>query len=287
MIDTLIIGGDSLIGSDLYRHLKAAGEKVVVTSRRDGAIRPDSIHFDLSRPTRMDLIAKTVVMCAGITDLKFCEADPAATRRVNVDSTVAVLENAHAEGSRVIYLSSHAVFDGLTPMLPIGAPTSAIIEYGKQKSEVEKRLIALGERACVVRMTKVMSCQVALISKWISSLEKNESISPFEDLSMSPISLRFLVSLIADYPIRGMVHVSSGIQLTYAEFANELVRMFGFRRQLVCPVSAKDAGIELLYRPRFTTLAMADTEKRFGVGSQSLRAVMADLLQEYSSSKLG
>lgn len=281
MIDALIIGGDSLIGRALYRHLTSAGKSVVATSRRTAADASGSMYFDLSKPVDIDLPSQMVIMCAGITDLKRCESDPSGTRRINVDATLSVFEAAHAAGSRVIYLSSHAVFDGALPMLPVDAPASAIIEYGRQKAEVERGVLAFGPRASVVRMTKVMSCRVPLVSKWISALERLETITPFEDLVMSPISLRYLVSLITDPRLEGIVHASSAMQLTYAEFATDFVKALGFSAGLVRPVNSKDAGIDLLYHPRFTTLAMVETEARFGVGPQKLESVLTDLAREY------
>jgi len=282
MIDSLVVGGDSLIGRALLQRLRTEGLAVLGTSRRTGTAAGDLMHLDLANRPITPLAAKTVFMCAGITDLKRCESDPVGTRRVNVEATMALLEAAHAAGSRVVYLSSHAVFDGSRPMLTVDAPTSAVIEYGRQKAEVEQKVLALGPRACVVRMTKVISSRVVLISKWLAALQRGEDICPFEDLVMSPISLRFLVSVLADHAGQGIVHVSSQTQLNYAEFAANLVCVMGFPPDLVHPVKAREAGIELLYQPKFTTLGMEDTERRYGVGPQSLESVMADLVLECS-----
>lgn len=280
MTGALIVGGDSLIGRALFKRLKLSGVPVRYTSRKEKDKGPDRIYLDLANPAQIGYVPETVYMCAGITGLGRCEMDPGGTRLINVDSTISLIESLHSNGSRIVYLSSHAVFDGSKPMPSVGAATNPVIEYGKQKAEVERRVLALGLRASVIRMTKVISCQVPLIARWLTSLRKGEAIYPFKDMVLSPVSLDFLVSMLTANQYRGIVHVSSEEQLSYAEFASRLAEAFGFPSRLVQPILTEDSDAVLFFKPRFTTLDMTKTTECYGMRPPSISSVVADLVRE-------
>lgn len=283
MTGILIVGGDSLIGRALFKRLKLIGVPVRYTSRKEKDKGPDRIYLDLASPVQIGYVPDTVYVCAGVTGLGQCEMDPGGTRIINVDSTISLIESLHSKGSYIIYLSSHAVFDGSQPMLSVDSATNPVIEYGKQKAEVERRVLALGQRVSVIRMTKVVSCQIPLIARWHTALRRGEAIHPFKDMVLSPISLDFLVSMLTTNQYRGIIHVSSEDQLSYAEFASRLAKAFGFPACLVQPILTKDSDAVLFFKPRFTSLDMTKTIECYGIRPPSISSVVADLVCEAHS----
>ena len=114
----LIVGGDGLIGGALAPHLEAAAHDVVVTSR--GRRVNGRIKLDLdAEPGSWDQIPEVdaAVICAAMTSLVGCMKDPAASRRVNVEGTLALTRALVARGVFPVFLSSTLVFDGTAPRI--------------------------------------------------------------------------------------------------------------------------------------------------------------------------
>ena len=90
------------------------------------------------------------VLAAAVTKLDACERDPEATARVNVEANLALAAMLASQGVYVVFLSSNQVFDGTRPHRLGSEPTSPQTVYGRQKAEVESRLLA--------RTTRPPSC---------------------------------------------------------------------------------------------------------------------------------
>ncbi len=282
--DRLVVGGDSLIGRAMVNRLKSMGVPVQYTSRRTASGSANYVYLDLVQSPTINLTPAVVYFCAGVTDLKLCEKFPLDTRRINVDATLELAAKLYARGAKIVYLSSHAVFDGSAPFAPPNAATRPTTEYGRQKASVEQGILALGCRTTVVRMPKVVSYNVPFFSSWLLNLSNGKTINPFSDLSLSPISLGFLTAALAMDRLSGIVHLSGASQVTYAEFASQLAEAIGAPEQLVDPITAKEMGVQLLFAPRYTTLDTSDTVSAFSIKPQAVQAVVQDLIQEFSQS---
>ena len=201
-----------------------------------------------------------------------------------MDATLALAAKLYEGGAIIVYLSSSAVFDGTVSCMPSNEPARPNTEYGRQKACAEQGILSLGDRTVVVRMTKIVSCKVPLFSQWLLCLSSGREIKPFSDLSLSPISLKFLTDALVSDHLSGIIHLSGEHQLTYAEFALHLANALGVSRSLVKPTTSKEMGVELVIAPRHTTLGMSHTTTTFGIKPQTLSDVVSDLVQEFSQS---
>ena len=124
-----------------------------------------------------------------------------------------------------------------TRMKPIGA-------YAQQKCEVEGFLEMLGGNYAIIRLSKVLSGDDKLIRDWIKLIKKGETISPFQDLVMCPISLAYTTRVIFEIALssfNGRYHVSGEKEINYYDFA-KLIMQHHFNTNnysLIKPISAK------------------------------------------------
>jgi dTDP-4-dehydrorhamnose reductase len=277
----LIIGGDSIIGRTLYRRLYQSSTDIVATTRRSKENEANE-YFDIVNPKIGNHWSfDNVYNCAGITSLSECHSRPEFTYNINVQSTINYLSQFHKCGSRIVYLSSNAVFDGSTQRQGTNSAPNPVSEYGRQKKQVERQLLALGERICVVRLTKVISCHLPLIKSWIRCLESGSKIFPFSDLYLSPISLNFATNAIANDKLKGIIHISGNVQLSYYDLAMEIARALKLPMQLVQSAKASDSDSPILYRPKYTSLDMTDTTRHYGIVGQTTSSLIDDLVEEY------
>ena len=176
--------------------------------------------------------------------------------------------NLQREGAFVIYLSSNQVFDGSVPFRSPRDPCCPVTEYGRQKAEVERRLSRGSPAGAIVRLTKVLGPRTPLFAAWAESLRRGQAIQPYSDLTLAPVPLSCVITvllLIAVRRLAGVFHVSGDKDITYEAAARAGAGAMGADPRLLQPVNAAQnpAGGEPL--PVHTTLDMEVLKSTFGI----------------------
>lgn len=276
MRSVLIVGGHSLIGYALYEAFKALSTQVFITSRQGS---PASIKLDLSQSIDVSALPRCeiVYLCAAITRFAACEKTPGLAHRVNVAAQLELARHFLSIGSRVVFLSSNAVFDGFVESPNEDASLSPTSLYGQLKAEVEERLERVSQQyqgnISIVRLTKVVSQRLPLIAEWLSNLQAGKIISAFSDARLSPISLDYAVKGLVSCGaknIQGKFHLSGESELTYYAFARALARSVRADQQLVWQEIADQL-------PKHNRLGMLRTEWALGIKAQDLNSLLADI----------
>lgn len=257
----LVIGVDGLIGRALAQALAARGDTVVGTSRRPspgGAGAPITLDLAASGAARTPLPpVDAAVICAAMARFADCREQPELARRVNVEAPVALAARLATSGARVVLLSTSAVFDCRTPHVTAEQPPSPRSAYGALKAEAEAKILALGARACVLRLTKVLTPDMPLFVNWIAGLRRGRAIEAFDDLTISPLRTQDVVAaLLAVLSDRGggIYQVSGAEDISYADAARHLARRLGVAPDLVGTTRAVDRGIPESEVTRYTSL---------------------------------
>lgn len=263
----LIVGADGTLGIALAESLAADGIPVRETTRRGGN-GAGRIFLDLAaHPDSWSLPAQgmaSAFLCAASASVEQCRIDPTGTRRVNVVATGELARRLTAQGAFVVFLSTNLVFDGTTIALP-SQPPSPVTEYGRQKADAEKQLLALGENIAIVRLGKVVGPHLPLLDGWMRDLRAGKPIHPFGDMRLAPITVDFAVNVLREVANRratGVIHASSAGDITYSDAARLIALKLGADEKLVQPISARDANIEHL--PLHTALE-GNTMERLGI----------------------
>jgi dTDP-4-dehydrorhamnose reductase len=271
---SLVVGADSMIGGALCESLRACGAEVAGTVLADPP-PPGCIHLDLTDPPeRWPLTgpADAGYLCAAITSLDACRRDPQGTARINLGASVEMARRLIASGAFVVFLSSNAVYDGSTAFRRAADPPCPTTEYGRQKAEAERQLLALGATA-VLRITKVLAPQTGLFAGWRASLESGRPIRPFSDMVMAPVSLPFAVEALVRIGAArrpGIYQLSADRDISYLEAACRVAARLDADAKLIEPATANSAGLVLETVPAHTTLDMSETYNAFGLAPPSV-----------------
>ena len=181
MAKALIIGVDSTIGYALAKLLRARGDQVIGSTRRNpSAPEKSCIFVDLAKSESATWNlpdADFAVICAAMSRQADCREKLDVARQVNVTTPVMLAERLVARGTRVIFLSSSAVFDGELPFAPADRATAPKSAYGMLKSEAEAAMLDIGRKVSILRMTKVIAPDMPLLARWIKSLARGGGIS--------------------------------------------------------------------------------------------------------------
>lgn len=156
----LVVGAGGFVGRALLRRLAAAGDEVVAVDSRlpDRDIRPlaDCIEADICDRDALerlftssyDVIAHLAAVPGGAA-----EADPAASRRVNLDATHNLLDLAarQKKPARFVFASTIAVLGDALPRAGVddNTPPRPRMIYGMHKAMMETAVLAMSLRGAV------------------------------------------------------------------------------------------------------------------------------------------
>ncbi|VAX15720.1 hypothetical protein MNBD_NITROSPINAE01-1432 [hydrothermal vent metagenome] len=262
---TLIVGIESKIGVPLAADMRKNGQKFIGTTRRLG--NKSLLYLDLTdSPETWDIPGgiNSAVICAGVTNMEACAADPEYTARVNVSGPIALAERLMAQGAYVLFLSTNMVFgDSEKIPGPEEKPTPTT-EYGRQKIIAEASILQLGERSAVLRMTKVFDPANRLITQWKVALKKNVSIKAFSDMYAAPTPV-FCVTQAIKYLLAskapGIWHLSGDRDISYVDIARAGALALGADKSLVKPVASPGEKVS----PRRTIMDMRKLQEAAGI----------------------
>lgn len=284
MVPWLVVGGDGLIGRTLTRQLARDGITVLATTRRRGVAGPQRPYLELAQdPSRWvppQPVSVAFLLAASANQLSCC-ADPGASRRINVDHTAALARNLVAQGVFVVFTSTNLVFDGEVPRYPTCAAPAPTSEYGRQKAEAERRLLALGEQVAVVRLTKVLAADMPLIGGWIEALRAGRSVEAFSDLICAPMPVGYVAEALARIGAArkgGLFHLSGADEVSYVDLAQTLATKLGADRSLVRATTSAAAGVSLQTLPKHSSLDAHAVADAFALPPPSLDTVIESCL---------
>ena len=273
----LIVGGDSFIGEALVRRLRAANWRVWSTTRRR-ASGDDVIRLDLADelPELPDVGA--AVICAARARLGDCAADPAGSRRINVDGAARIAAALARRGSYPLFLSTDKVFDGLVPQRRRDDDVCPQTEYGRQKADAERAVRRVG--GAVLRLCKVVSPELPLIADWRRALLEGRPITPYTDMFVAPAPVGHVCALIERLlaaRASGVFHCTGAEDRSYAALAGALAHALKVDPGLIRAVPCDPEAHPPAARPPHSTLEMSVEQGRFGLGQPAFDDVTREL----------
>jgi dTDP-4-dehydrorhamnose reductase len=245
---TLVIGGDGGIGSALTNALVSRGDTVCQTTRRSAPAGSSAIHLDLASFEIDKLLPGSDIafFCAAITGFAACRMNESLARQVNVTSPLLLARRLVAAGTRVILLSTSAVFDWRSPRVQASCPPCPVTVYGKLKAEAEAAFSAFGAAASILRLTKVLTPTDILFNNWIEDLGQERSVMAFSDHHMAPVTLNDTIAAllaISRSSESGVFQISAKHDVSYYEAALHLASRLDVERLSVAEARASENGV--------------------------------------------
>jgi dTDP-4-dehydrorhamnose reductase len=264
----LVVGGDSLVGAAIAARCRMLGVAVEVTSRRS----PAGLFLDLGNPDFAPLERArydVAFVCAAVTDMRACQADPERTRRINVTNTLDLMRRLASRGTHLLFVSSSQVFDGDTPDLAEDATTCPKNEYGAQKLAVEQAIAREELPATVLRVTKVLAPHpVGVFASWLKALAEGQPIEAATNMAISPVMVADVAEAserLAAGRHRGIWHLGARDELSYFEAARLLAEKQDLPAALVKGEALGEAQVPSIYRHRHATLSSDKIARALGM----------------------
>lgn len=269
----LVIGGTGLVGNALVRAWAACGHAVAAATYHchpSEAFRQLDMQDERAVAELLEELRPGVVAIPAANPfVDHCEKNPAETRRLNVDGTLAAARRATALGARVIFFSSDYVFDGRKGLYKESDPVSPLSEYGRQKAEVEERLLALSPRHLVARTAGAFGWQWEpknFVLQVKSRLERRERMKVVADVRYAPTYVEELASCVVELAARGeggIFHAVGDETIGRFEFAEAVAAAWSLDAGLLERARSSDFP-SAAPRPKESSLDISKLRKALG-----------------------
>ncbi|MDP3542517.1 MAG: SDR family oxidoreductase [Elusimicrobiota bacterium] len=243
----MVIGGTGLVGNALLRAWTARGAEVAAAtyhSHPSGGF----LQLDMRDSARVGALLKAhrpsvVAVPAANPFVDYCELHPEETRKVNVEGTLNVARACRELGARMIFYSSDYVFDGLKGSYTEEDAPCPINEYGRQKAEAERGVLACDPRNLILRTSGAYGWQWEP-KNFVLQVRNNLSEGhPMRvaNVRYNPTYVENLAEITAELVsagASGIFHTVGAEEIARDEFARRVARAFGLRDSLIQTVPA-------------------------------------------------
>ena len=203
MKQKLLIIGNGLLGSRISNYFSREGVQVACAGRRweKQSDQPfHKIHFDESNLVEtLEALSRVKpshsIVAIGKSSIQECKRSVQATRRINVDLTLQLLEFLERIGSQTLTFSSSLIWDSEQQSL-IGESITINTEYGRQKKSLEENIHKKNLRTRIVRLGKVINKDVPIVKK-VNSVYRHEKQEIFyKNLFLSPVHEKSIFEIV-------------------------------------------------------------------------------------------
>jgi len=249
----LIIGGSGLVGSTLLQyaspnysiHFTYNTNKITfdnINSTQINLLGNQKMIIDLIKEVQPDIVVNT----AAHSSVDLCETDHSIADKLHVDITQDITQVCKDIDSKLVYISTDAVFQGeLHKKYTELDQPNPINYYGKTKLQAEQITLNTSPKNVVLRTAVIYGWhKKSRFTNWIiQTLKENHIVDPFIDQYNTPTLVDDLVKSllnIFEKNISGIFHATGKSCLNRYEFALVLANTFGLDKKLIKSVTSKE-----------------------------------------------
>jgi dTDP-4-dehydrorhamnose reductase len=155
----LIIGASGLVGGNCLRYFQLKGWDCMGTFfsyPAQGTVFYDTLQPD--HPDNADIASfkpQVIVHCGALTHVDYCEQHPEESHRLTVQSTRQIVRLAKQFQSKLVFISTDYIFDGMAGPYDENAEARPLSVYGSNKQEAEQNILDSGIEHLILRITNV------------------------------------------------------------------------------------------------------------------------------------
>jgi len=228
-----------------------------------------------------------VIHTAAIGSVDFAETNREETRKVNVGGTEVVAALCHIFKSRLVYISSNAVFDGRQPFYSETVPVNPINYYGHLKVEAENVVCNSSITWTIVRPILMYGWPYQgerdnPVVWWLRSLENGKHIKVVNNVFSKPLSAwscAEVVWAVIQQNRAGIYHAAGRDHVSLYQFALLTAETFGLDAGLIKPVPDSYFS-EIAPRPQDTSFDTTKMETELGVKTIGVKEGLARMKAE-------
>lgn len=281
----LITGISGFLGQYLLNSFSSANIIGVYFKNRVAVKNGIAVKLDLSVAESVSSIFSNykidyVIHAAASTDLDFCEENEDSSLLLNYIITKNIIDNCFRHGTKLIYLSTDAVFSGDKVSYNENDVPDPISVYGRHKYLSEKAISSTLSNYMICRLSKLFGSGYGnILGKIVDEIKKNGDIILYNDIYRNPIS-----GLAASYIIsklmkngHGVYHIGGPQKISWLEFGKYVFGCLGISPGVIKEVSFHNRSRDKV-RPRKLFL-INNRLIEFGLSMPSLENQIVDTIK--------
>jgi dTDP-4-dehydrorhamnose reductase len=293
----MIIGGSGLLGGHL---IQAAGHDFHVAATYLGhpidipgctSIKMDITDSLGTERTILNERPDVIILSAAQRNVDYCEENRDEVWRINVEGVRNVAIASKKCDTKLIYISTDLVFDGIKGRYVEDDQTNPINHYGVTKLAGEKEVTGLSEDYAIARVsvlydTNPFGHTTNFVAWVIDSLENGTPISLFTDQYRNATYIKNACDALLEIyrkDERGIFHVAGRTCENRYDIGMNIAEIFGFDRELISKATS-DNSDWLAKRPNKCCLLCEKMETRLGIPAvgieDGLRAMKMEMEQK-------
>jgi dTDP-4-dehydrorhamnose reductase len=234
----LIIGASGLVGGNIFNYLNKVTNWEIIGTYNKYSIDP-FIFFDASEVnTWPDVITKTdwnvIIHTGALTHVDKCEEDLDLSEFLTVKSTENLSRLAYEKCSKLIYISTDYVFDGLKGPYSENDIPNPLCVYGKHKLEAENIVKSSLSNYLILRITNVYGNEVRnknFLSRTIMNIKSNTNldiIAPYDQFAtpVNALDVAKSILLLINDNKNGIYHLASTDLINRVQFLQKINSYF-------------------------------------------------------------
>lgn len=252
----VVTGASGLLGASLVMLGRNLGREVTSVCHRHllriAGIRicqADLVDRQAMRSLLVPLRPKSIIHCAAITDVDWCELHPEETEEVNVRASSALAELAQELNAQFLYVSTDSVFDGKRGNYSEDDQPAPLSIYAKSKWRGEAEVLCRHSSALIVRVNIYgwNAQPKQSLAEWIlDDVRARKPVCGFADVYFCPMLANDLAEVLLtmlDLELNGIYHVAGSKRISKYDFAIRVAKTFGLATDCVVPTSIVEARL--------------------------------------------
>jgi len=271
----LVTGASGMLGSKICTILAQKGFYVLAVYNSNQEFVPsakniEKLNIDITKKIQISGLKNidTIIHCAAVTDVNFCELNKDICGKVNVDGTKNLINLAKLSDAKFIYISTPMVFSGKKGGYKEDDKTSPPNYYGQTKVLAEK-LVLKYKKGLVIRTNPIgkrpLGAHPSFMQWFVDMAANNRSFGLFTDVTINPVSTATLSNILAELIIHfepGILHIGSRDIVNKAKIWDEVLKYFPNYSGKVTRVSVNKTHTgKIASRPHQTWLKVEKAQK--------------------------
>ncbi|MBU4502854.1 MAG: SDR family oxidoreductase [Nanoarchaeota archaeon] len=248
MQKVLITGVRSSLGGKIAKQFSQDYE-IIATNRTP---MPDTVQLDITNKEQVKQVLEKyspdiLIHNAALTSPGYCEQNKGEAILVNVEGTKNLIE--HFKGKKIIYISTHWIFDGKKGNYTEEDIPNPLNHYGLTKLKSEELVKNSDIEFLIARVSALYGYNSELDSKkfvlWlIDSLKNKNKVKLFTDHITNPTLINDIASALLKLKDKqGIYHVVSSNSISNYDIGLKICEIFNFDKELMTQVSVDDDPI--------------------------------------------
>ncbi len=288
----LIAGGNGFVGSNLSILAQKAGYHVVIADsiRSDFFKDIQQFCFDIKDEAEVqkyidEIRPYAIVNTAAISDIDRAQKNKDLTYSVNVTGALNLARAAKRHGSKYIFISTDAVFDGKNPPFNESSKVNPVNYYGETKILAEEAVNREYPSSAIVRLSLVLGTSItpgnSFIMGFIEKLKKGNAIPSPSNEIRTPVDIHTLTESLLELiekEFQGVLHLGSTESGSKKQISRMIARKLGYDPEII--VEAGEVNPDRAPRHLLGILDVTKAKKILNTGMLSLEETINRSLSE-------